>query len=140
MSPRAALAAALVLAGIGLAGSGGTAGTGLVRLVIADLPYGRVWAASLRALEGFPVARAEQGVIVTERVERAPRPEELAEVSGAERVAERVTVRVDAFGTLSTRVTIAVEAWALRDGAWTPLADTGTTARGIADRLRAAPG
>ena len=123
-------AVALVL----LASLGAEAGA--VRLVVIDLPTARVWAAAVRAMEGYPVLRAAEGLIVTGRLERTPRPDE----GVAERVAERITVRVEPFEALSTRVTIEVEAWALRGGAWVPVPSTETTARGIAARLRAEQG
>ena len=66
-----------------------------LRLVVFDVPYARVWDRRLRALRDYPVERAADGVIET-GARRAGRrgPTEL----GVERVAERVTVRVEAVG------------------------------------------
>jgi hypothetical protein len=128
---NAALGAALLVL------AGGTAAEGAaMRVVVADLPYARVWEAALRAVEGAPIERAADGVIVTGRVERPPRPEE----AGFERVAERVTLRVEAFAERITRVTVLVEAQGWRGGAWVPVPDGAETARAIVDRLRAATG
>src|SRR5262249_7942181 len=77
------------------------------RLVILDVPYADVWAATLRALAGYPIGRAAEGVIVIDRVERDPRSGEEARFV---RVAERITVRVDAFGAGSTRIAVEVMA------------------------------
>jgi hypothetical protein len=112
--------------------TGETAGQ---RLLVFDVPYESVWDRVLRALEGYPVARAGDGVIETSRVERAPRPDEL----GVDRVAERVTVRVEATGRLATRVTIDVALEGLRGGRWSPLEDDGAAARALFDRIRATP-
>jgi hypothetical protein len=112
--------------------TGETAGQ---RLLVFDVPYESVWDRVLRALEGYPVARAGDGVIETARVERAPRPDEL----GVDRVAERVTVRVEATGRLATRVTIDVALEGLRGGRWSPLEDDGAAARALFDRIRATP-
>jgi hypothetical protein len=125
----AALALALLLGGT-MAGE--AAG---LRLVVFDVPYESVWDRVLRALRDYPVARASDGVIETTRVERAPRPDEL----GVERVAERVTVRVEATGRLVTRVTVDVALEGLRDGRWGPLEDDGAAARALLDKIRATP-
>ena len=106
------------------------------RLLVFDVPYESVWDRVLRALQDYPVARAGDGVIETARVERAPRPDEL----GVERVAERVTVRVEATGRLATRVTVDVALEGLRAGRWAPLEDDGAAARAIFDKIRATPG
>jgi len=139
--------ASVTLAGL-LAGVGGAAAMGPTpappaplaaqapRLVVLDLPYDRVWANTLRALVDYPIERAADGVIVTRRVERAPRPDEAA----FDRVAERVTVRLDDFGPRSTRIAVEVLAEGHRAGAWVPIADTEATARAVLDRVRAAQG
>ncbi len=124
------MAAALVLA----SSLGVEAGT--LRLVVVDLPYARVWTAALAAVESYPLERASDGVIVTERIERPPRANE----GSFQRIAERVTLRVRAFGTLSTRVSVEVESWGLRQGAWVPIGDTAETERLVLDRVRAALG
>jgi hypothetical protein len=103
-----------------------------VYMVVADLPYARVWSAANAALAGYPVERAADGVIQTGWVERpageAP--------GGVERVQERVTVRVEPFGERVTRVAVSVEARAWRDGQWIPLADTSAREHAILDRIR----
>jgi hypothetical protein len=113
--------------------TGETAGQ---RLLVFDVPYESVWERVLRALHDYPVERARDGVIETARVERAPRPDEL----GVERVAERVTVRVEATARLVTRITVDVALEGLRDGRWGPLEDDGAAARALLDRIRTAQG
>ena len=125
----------LLAAGL-FAGTAMSTRAGVPRLLVMDLPYERVWEGVVRALENYPVARARDGVIETQRVERAPRPDEL----GVERVAERVTVRVEATGRLVTRVTVDVALEGLRGGRWAPLEDDGATVRAILDRIRAGIG
>jgi hypothetical protein len=127
-----ALAAGLTL----LLGVEMTADAAGQRLLVYDAPYESVWDRVLRALHDYPLARAGDGVIETERVERAPRPDEL----GVERVAERITVRVESTGRLATRVTVDVALEGLRDGRWGPLEDDGAAARALFDRIRATPG
>ena len=135
-------AAAILLLGAsgGRAGAAQT-GTPLLvaqapRLVVLDLPYEKVWANTLRALDPYPIERSADGVVVIRRVERAPRADE----PGFDRVAERITVRVDGFGPGSTRIAVEVVAEGRRDGKWLPLPDTEATARAILDRVRAAQG
>jgi hypothetical protein len=106
------------------------------RLVVLDLPYDRVWHATLRALAGYPIERAGDGVVVLGRVERPPRDGE----AGVTRVAEQITVRLDAFGPGSTRIAVEVVAQGLRDGVWTAVQSTETTAREILAKIRAAQG
>ena len=118
-----------------LLGSVMTAEAGGSRLLVFDVPYESVWDRALRALQDYPVERARDGVIETGRVERAPRPDEL----GVERVAERVTVRVEATGRLATRVTVDIALEGLRDGRWGPFEDDGATVRVLLDRIRRAP-
>ncbi len=120
----------MLLAAVMASGAGGQ------RLLVFDVPYESVWDRVLRALQDYPVERASDGVIETGRVERAPRPDEL----GVERVAERVTVRVEATGRLVTRVTVDMTLEGLRDGRWGLLEDDGATARALLDRIRKAPG
>ena len=120
---------ALLLGGVMAAEAAGQ------RLVVFDASYESVWDRVLRALQDYPLARSGDGVIETQRVERAPRPDEL----GVERVAERVTVRVEATGRLVTRVTVDVALEGLRGGRWDPLEDDGATVRALLDRIRATP-
>ena len=106
------------------------------RLLVMDLPYARVWAGTVRALGGYALARASDGVIETVRGERAPLPDE----AGVERIAERVTVRVEAVADNVTRVTVTVEAEALRGGSWRAVDASPTTVRAVLDRIRASLG
>jgi hypothetical protein len=106
------------------------------RLLVMDLPYARVWESTVRALAGYPLARAADGVIETARMERPPRPEE----PGVERIAERVTVRVEVMADKVTRITVTVAAEALRGDRWEALEGSPTTVRAILDRIRAAVG
>jgi hypothetical protein len=103
------------------------------RLLVMDLPYARVWEGAVQALGGHPLTRASDGVIETARRERAPLPEEGA----LERVAERITVRVEAMAPDVTRITVDVALEGLRGGRWGPLEDDGATARTVLDRIRA---
>jgi hypothetical protein len=93
-----------------------------------------VWEAAVRAVDGFPVERAADGLIVTGRRERPARPDEAATFS---RVAERAVIRVESFGTGSTRVTVDVEVSGWRDGAWVAIPDGEEAAQAILDRLAA---
>jgi hypothetical protein len=127
--------AALVATGLVLTGAV-TGRAAVPRLLVMDLPYARVWEGAVQALGGYPLVRASDGVIETARMERAPLPEE----GGLERVAERVTVRVEAMAPKVTRVTVDVVLEGLRGGRWSPLEDDGATARTILDRIRASIG
>jgi hypothetical protein len=118
-----------------LAAAGGAA-PGTMRMVVADLPYDRVWAAAVAAVGDYPLERAGDGVIQTGWRERPPRPEE----PGLGRVEERATVQVEAFAERITRVTVHVEARGWREGAWVPLAGTAASASAILDRFRDARG
>jgi len=122
------LVAALLL----LLGGPGGAEAAVVRAVVADLPYARVWEAAVRALAGFAIERAADGLIVAAPRERPARPEEAA----FSRVAERVVVRVEAFGERITRVSVEVETTGWRDGTWVPIPDGEATARTILERLK----
>ena len=134
-SRRRALGAALALAAC-LVGATMTAGGADPRLLVMDLPSTRVWEGAVRALGAYPLVRASEGVIETARMERAPLPDE----RGVERVAERVVVRVEAVAEKVTRVTVTVEAQALRDGQWRPRAASPATVRAVLDRIRAGLG
>ena len=128
--------AALVAATALLPGVGVMAQPATPRLLVMDLPYARVWEGTVRALGGYPLVRASDGVIETARMERAPLPDE----GGLERIAERVTVRVEAVADKVTRVTVTVEAEALRGGRWRALDGSPTTVRAVLDRIRASIG
>src|SRR5439155_7125715 len=77
--PRVFGAAAILLLGAseGRAGAAQTGTPPLVaqapRLVVLDLPYEKVWANTLRALDPYPIERSADGVGVIRRVERAAR-------------------------------------------------------------------
>jgi hypothetical protein len=129
------LLGALVAAGL-LVGVPVTGRAAVPRLLVIDLPYAQVWEGAVRALEGYPLVRAADGVIETARMERAPRPEE----AGVQRVAERVVVRVEPLGSKVTRVTVTVETEALRDGRWQAIAASPASARTVLDRIRASLG
>lgn len=133
---RARLAALALAAAWFLPVMGAIAQPGAPRLLVMDMSFARVWEGAVRAFEGHGLARASDGVIQTGRVERAPLPDE----AGAERVAERVTVRVEAVGEKVTRVTVTVEAEALRDGRWQAVGASPATARSVLDRIRASIG
>jgi hypothetical protein len=105
----------------------------VLRAVVADLPYARVWEASLRAMAGYTIERAADGIIVAQPRERAARPEEPAFLS----VAETVVVRVEAFGERITRVSVEVVSRGLRGGEWVRIPEAEeSTARAILDRLK----
>jgi hypothetical protein len=128
--------ATLVVATALLATVSATAQPEPARLLVFDFPYARVWDDALRAMQVYPLVRAAQGVIETARVERAPLPGEV----GVERVAERITVRVEAVGSKITRVSVAVDAEALRGGEWRPFEVPPALMRGVLDRIRASIG
>jgi hypothetical protein len=128
--------AALGLAGCLLTAAGATAQVSTPRLVVMDMPYARVWDGAVQALGSYGVERAADGLIETTRVERPPR---LAE-KGIERIAERVTVRVEAVGEKVTRVTVTIATEALKDGRWQAVGASPDTARAVLDRIRASLG
>jgi hypothetical protein len=103
------------------------------RLLVMDLPYARVWAGTVRAFGEQALARAADGVIETTRVERAPRPDE----AGIDRIAERVTVRVESMADRVTRITVTVETEALQGGSWRAIDASPATVRTVLDRIRA---
>jgi hypothetical protein len=105
-------------------------------MVVADLPYDRVLAAAVRALDGYPIERLADGVIVTGWRARPARAEE----AGFEAIEERVTLRVEPFGERITRVTAEVEARGRRGGVMTPIPDPRAAAREILARVREAQG
>ena len=107
------------------------------RLLVMDLPYARVWEGTIRAFGEQALARPPaDGVIETTRLERAPRPDE----AGVERVAERVTVRVEPMADRVTRITVSVEAEALQGGSWRAVDASPATVRAVLDRIRASIG
>ena len=103
-----------------------------MRMVVADLPYVRVWDGAVRALAAYPIERAADGVVATGWRERDPRADE----TGWSRVRERVTLRVEPMGERITRVTVEVEAQGRRNGDWVALEDTEGLARDVLARLR----
>jgi hypothetical protein len=107
---KAILSAALVLA----LGGSAVANSVPLRMVVADLPYARVWAAAQDAVRDCPLERVADGEIVTGWRDRPARAEE----GTFERVAERVQLRVEAFGERITRITATVEVRGWRDGQW----------------------
>jgi hypothetical protein len=119
----------LLLLGLAVAAEAGT-----MRMVVADLPYARVWDAAVRAVVNYPAGRAADGVIETGWLERSPREGE----GGFSAVMERATVRVEAFAERITRVTVEVEARGWRDGQWVAIPDTAARERAILDRVREA--
>lgn len=110
----------------------GLASAGTTRMVVADVPYARVWAAALQAMREYPLERAADGLIRTGWRERPPRGDE----PGFARVEERATVWVEAFAERITRVSVSVEARGWRDGRWVPITDTTAVENAILDRLR----
>ncbi len=124
MRPALTLTLALLLAG--------SLEAGTMRMVVADLPYARVWAAAAAALREYTLTRAADGMIETAWSERSPRDGD----AGFERIRERVVVRVEPFAERITRVTVDVEAQGLRDGQWLPIPDTLARERAILDRIR----
>jgi hypothetical protein len=106
------------------------------RLLVMDLSYARVWEGTVRAFGEQMLARAADGVIETTRAERAPLPDE----AGVERVAERVTVRVEPMAARVTRITVTVQTEALREGSWRAIDASPATVRAVLDRIRASIG
>ena len=128
--------AALAVAGCLLTAAGPPAQGSTPRLVVMDMPNARVWDGAVQALGSYGVERAADGLIETARAERAPRPAE----KGIERIAERVTVRVEAVGEKVTRVTVTIATEALKDGRWQAVGASPDTARAVLDRIRASLG
>jgi hypothetical protein len=130
----------LVLAGVAAAvvlspGAPGAADD--LRLLVSGRPYETVWTSTMEAMAArYPVALAGQGIIVTERVERAPRPLDAPWEAGMDRVAEKVTVWVESFGDRLTQLRVRIEAEGSRGGVWTPLAVDETAARDLLTYLR----
>lgn len=125
MTARLAILGTLLVLGL-------AAEAGPVHMVVADLPYERVWQGALSAVAGYPLEHAADGRIVTGWRERDAGP---GEPAGA-RVRDRVRLQVEPAGERITRVTVEVEAAAWRDGRWEPLGDTAPLARAVLGRLR----
>lgn len=123
--------AAAPLVALWLAVGGVWAEAGVRWMLVADVPYTRVWDATVKAVGGYPIERAADGLIATGWLERLPRDE-----SDFERVTERVTLRVTASGARITRVTVEVETRGWRDGVWVGISDTEATERAILARVR----
>ncbi len=126
----------LVVVAMGLSVVASGAEPDRMHMVVADLPYARVWDAALRAVAGYPVERSGDGLIVTGWLARPPGEAE----SGFIEVLERVTLRVVPVADRITRVTVEVEARGRRDGEWLPLPPSEARARAVLARLRAAQG
>jgi hypothetical protein len=114
-------------------GNSAAANAGPVRMVVADVPYARVWAAALEAVGEYPIERIAEGDIVTGWRERPARPEE----QGFERVADRVRLQVEVFGERITRISVIAEVRGWRDGGWISLGEAGPLERDVLARIRA---
>jgi hypothetical protein len=101
-------------------------------MVVADAPHAAVWEAALGAVEDYPIERAADGWIVTGWRERVAGPEE----TGFDRIRERVTLRVEAYGERVTRVTVELEAQGSEAGRWVALPDAAGRARRILAAIR----
>jgi hypothetical protein len=121
---------------LGIVASGGEGAGPRRMLVVADLPYARVWQAALRAIADYPIERAADGVIVTGWRERPPTAAE----AGFDRVQEKVTLRVEAFGEGITRISADAEAQGWRGGQWVPIGDTDAIVGAVLARVREAQG
>ena len=110
------------------------ANAGPARMVVADVPYARVWAAGLEAVRDFPIERIAEGDIMTGWRDRPARVEE----QGFERMAERVRLQVEVFGDRITRITATAEARGWRDGGWVSVGEAAPLARDVLARIRAA--
>jgi hypothetical protein len=105
----------------------------LLRMVVADIPYVRVWAAAQEAVRDYPLERMADGEIVTGWRDRPARVEE----QDFERVAERVRLEVEPFGDRITRITATVETRGWQDGGWVTIADAAPVTRDLLARIRA---
>jgi hypothetical protein len=121
--------------GVGIVWVGTVAASaGPVHMVVADMPYARVWAAAQEAVRDYPIERIVDGDIVTGWQDRPPRAEE----PGFERVAERVHLQVAASGERITRITVIAERRGWRDSGWVSLGETEPLGRLVLARIRAA--
>jgi hypothetical protein len=110
-----------------------SAPAGTMRMVVADLPYARVWDTAVRALADYPIERAADGILATGWRERDPRPDE----AGWRRVRARVTLRVEPMGERITRITAEAEVQGRRDGDWLAReTETEAVARAVLARVR----
>jgi uncharacterized lipoprotein len=105
-----------------------------LRMVVADAPYARVWAAAQEALRDYPIERLGDGEIVTGWRDRVARVDK----AGFRRVAERVTLRVQAFEARITRLTVVVDVRGWRPGDPVPFDEGGCPAHEVLERVRAA--
>jgi hypothetical protein len=103
-------------------------------MVVADLPYTRVWAAAQEAVRDYPLERVVDGEIVTGWRDRPARPEE----PDFERVADRVRLQVQVLDEQITRVTVTVEGRGWRNGGWVNFGEIGPLERDVLARIRAA--
>ncbi len=117
-------------------GSSAVANSVPLRMVVADLPYARVWTAAQEAVRDYPLERVAEGEIVTGWRDRPARAEEAT----FDRVAERVQLRVEAFGEGITWITVTGEARGWRDGQWIIIEASEAAARDVLARIRAALG
>jgi hypothetical protein len=121
---------ALALVWVGVA----TANPDPVRMVVADMPYARAWAAALAGVHDYPIERIAEGEIMTGWQERPAKAGE----EGFERVAERIHLQVEAFADHITRITTSAELRGWRDGGWVSLEDRGSLERNVLARIRTA--
>ena len=107
---------------------------GSVRMVVADMPYARVWAAVLEAVRDYPIERIAEGEIMTGWRDRPARADE----PGFERGADRVRLQVEVLGERITRITVTAEGRGWRDGGWVSVGDAEPLERDVLARIRAA--
>ena len=90
---------------------------GQVMMVVNDLPFDRVWQATVNAVGPLTITREDkaQGLVVVESEWAAQGLDRLA----YDRVRETVTVRLERFDPLTTKVSVSVEVRKRRpDGTW----------------------
>jgi hypothetical protein len=104
-----------------------------LHMVVADVPYARVWIAARQAVRDYPIERLADGEIVTGWLERAPRSEE----AGFPRVSERVTLRLQPFEARITRITVVGEVKGWRNGAPVVIEGGDWAAYAVLERVRA---
>lgn len=86
-------------------------------MVVNDLPFDRVWQATVSALGPLTISREDkgQGLVVVESEWAAQGLDRLA----YDRVRERVTVRLERFDPLTTKVSVVVDVQKRKkDGDW----------------------
>lgn len=108
-------------------------------MVVNDLPFDRVWQATVSAMAPLPISREDkgQGVVIVESEWAAQGLDRLA----YDRVRETVTVRLDRFDPLTTKVSVVVDVQKRkRDGEWVreapPRGAEQTLLTVISERLR----